>query len=185
MVKPVVMFNPPPGWVVQEPGFVASMSWQPPAEWPPLPAGWPLFVEFRRWPMWTAFWASMVCLGVPIRWMLLKVDSHAVDVGLGFAAVYLLSFLIAQRFLMLRPRAVPPARWPWVPAMTELHTPTVARPFPLKGSGLRAWRAAAGGTGRQAACPTRRRVAAPPTGGGYLEHKKHNLPREGSVSCLG
>ncbi len=77
-----------------------------------LPAGWPLFVEFRRWPMWTAFWASMVCLGVPIRWMLLKVDSHAVDVGLSFAAVYLLSFLIAQRFFMLRPRAVPPARWP-------------------------------------------------------------------------
>lgn len=41
---PGMMFNCPPGWPAQEPGWLPGPGWKPDPSWPPAPAGWKFIV---------------------------------------------------------------------------------------------------------------------------------------------
>ena len=115
----VVFFNPPPGWQVQKAGFIPSMSWSPPDDWPPIPVGWPLFLEFKAGRMWAVF--SLTTVGFVGLWgeLMWAMGKPLPQDAFVMVAAYFFSFMVTQRLLMLRPRSVPPSRWPWVPTSRE------------------------------------------------------------------
>jgi Domain of unknown function (DUF4328) len=46
----MMLFNPPPGWPVQPPGWRPPPGWEPDPSWPPAPAGWKFWVtRHERW----------------------------------------------------------------------------------------------------------------------------------------
>jgi hypothetical protein len=46
----MMVFNPPPGWPAQPPGWQPPADWQPDPSWPPAPEGWTFWVtRHERW----------------------------------------------------------------------------------------------------------------------------------------
>lgn len=46
----MMLFNPPPGWPEQPPGWQPPPDWHPDPSWPPAPAGWTFWVpRHERW----------------------------------------------------------------------------------------------------------------------------------------
>ncbi|HET6817719.1 MAG TPA: DUF4328 domain-containing protein [Mycobacteriales bacterium] len=46
----MLVFNPPPGWPAQPPGWQPPTDWEPDPSWPPVPPGWKLWVpRHERW----------------------------------------------------------------------------------------------------------------------------------------
>lgn len=122
-----VMFNPPPGWVVQESGWIPSVSWQPPADWPPVPPGWPLFYVRRTWLPMVVFY-SCLCLGVAgYAWLMAKAGHPLTRESYGLVAVFVLAVTLGGR--VPEWKKAPPTKWPWLPhhpggptsAVTELR----------------------------------------------------------------
>lgn len=49
-VPGMMLFNPPPGWPAQPPGWQPPPGWEPDPSWPPAPAGWTFWVpRAERW----------------------------------------------------------------------------------------------------------------------------------------
>jgi hypothetical protein len=46
----MMLFNPPPGWPAQPPGWQPPDGWRPDPSWPPAPSGWTFWVpRHERW----------------------------------------------------------------------------------------------------------------------------------------
>ena len=119
-----LIFNPPPGWTVQEPGWLPGPSWQPPDDWPPIPAGWPLFY-IQRTGLTTLVWLScVVAASVGYGWLMSAVGSPLSDGSYGLVSICILAFLASGR--MGAYRAAPLTKWTWLPNRPPVSPSAVA-----------------------------------------------------------
>lgn len=109
-----LLFNPPPGWVVQESGWMPSVSWQPPPDWPPVPPGWPLFYVRRGWflPM-LLFWLCLFCGAAAYGWLMAAVGKPLPQEAYGLIPVFVLASMAVSRLGTWK--KAPLTKWPWLP----------------------------------------------------------------------
>ena len=112
-VVPKLVFNPPPGWEVPEPGWLPDVSWQPPESWPPLPAGWPLFYVQRTVLTSLVWMVSVMAAVAGYAWVMAVTGTPLGGEAYGLVLICLLAFSASARMGVYK--RAPLTKWTWLP----------------------------------------------------------------------